>query len=352
MDLKIPKITKKIKQLNLDAFLVSSPSNISYLANYPSRDSYLLISSKEKVYFTDSRYLQEAKSYLKSYKIKIIGDSLTKLLSKVCRSFRIKRLGFEEKYTSFSAYKKMKAALGKSMDLIPVADLIEEQREIKSKEELEKIKKAVEIAVKTLKFARSLIVLGRREIEIAAELERFIKYNGGSHAAFDIIVASGANSAFAHHITSTRKLRSNEPVLIDVGVDYQGYKSDLTRVFWSSKINAAVKRIYDIVLKAQSKAISEIKPGISAKEIDAAARQYIARKRFGGFFGHSLGHGIGLEVHEGPRIAKNNKDILKPGMVFTIEPGIYLPGRFGIRIEDMVLVTKKGAEVLSGSLNK
>jgi Xaa-Pro aminopeptidase len=153
-------------------------------------------------------------------------------------------------------------------------------------------------------------------------------------------------------MTSQRKLKNNEPVLVDLGVDYMGYKSDLTRVFFLGKISPAVKKIYDIVRKAQDKAIKNIKPAVQMYKIDTAARQYITQKGCGGFFGHNLGHGIGLEVHEGPRISPKVKGILKQDMVFTVEPAIYLPGKFGIRLEDIVLVTKKGCNVLSGSLSK
>ncbi len=203
-----------------------------------------------------------------------------------------------------------------------------------------------------LAYIKQFLVPGVKEVEIVAELERFIRYQGARASAFDIIVASGPNSSYPHHLSGERKFKDNEPVLIDLGVDYQGYKSDLTRVFFLGKINVLARKVYDIVLKAQELAIRRIRPGAEMAEIDRVARAYIAKKGYAKNFTHNLGHGFGLEVHEDPRISGNEASAVKPQMTFTVEPGIYLPGKFGIRIEDMILVTSKGCEVLSGSINK
>ncbi len=183
-------------------------------------------------------------------------------------------------------------------------------------------------------------------------MERFIRYNGAAKSGFDIIVACGPHSSQPHHIPVDTKLKQNEPVLIDIGVDYLGYKSDLTRVFFLGKISVLLRKIHHIVRRAQDKAIEQIKPGKATGEIDHAARQYITQKGFGRFFSHNLGHGVGLEIHEEPHISTKGNSLLRPGMLFTVEPAIYLPGKFGMRIEDMVLVTKTGCEVLSGAIHK
>jgi len=362
----------KLKQENLDALIISSSPNISYLTGFISRDSLFLISRRGNTYITDSRYIEEAKNNLQgATAIKKINGSIFKIIADTCKGLNIKRIGFEGRYLPFDEYKKIKEELnkprhqlvyskvdfpnwcgGKDLELISTHGLIEELRQIKRVGELKKIKKAVKITIDALTFIKGFILPGRKEIEVAAELERFIRHKGACGSAFNIIVASGPNSSFPHHLTSQRKIKNNEPVLIDIGVDYLGYKSDLTRVFFLGTITSAVRRIYGIVLGAQDRAIRKIKPGININKIDAAARQYITQKGYGGFFGHSLGHGIGLEVHEEPRISAKEKGILKPGMLFTIEPAIYLPERFGIRIEDMVLVTDNGCEVLSGALYK
>ena len=220
--------------------------------------------------------------------------------------------------------------------------MVEELRQTKDSDEIAKIKSACRITRSALKFAQKYLAPGKKEIEVVGDLERFIRYHGGSDSAFEIIVAGGPNSALPHHIPGNRKLRSGEPVLIDIGVDIDGYKSDLTRVFFLGRINVRVRQVYDIVLSAQKRALEEIRPGIAAQRVDNAGRKFIADNGFGEFFGHSFGHGVGLEVHEEPHISPKSQEILKPGMVFTLEPAIYLPGEFGIRIEDMVEVRENG----------
>jgi len=349
----LKKIYPKLSQKNLNGLILSSSANISYLTDYTARDSCLLISKKENIYITDSRYTQEAKESLKGLASIIkLKDSFSKTIAQACAALGLKRIGFEDRYASFYWHNKIRNKLNNKQSLIPAYGLVEGLRQIKTPEELVKIKKAARITIKAFNFIKNLIVPGIRETEVAAELQRFIRYNGAWSSAFDIIVASGPNSSYPHHLTSPRKVKNNEPVLIDMGVDYMGYKSDLTRVFFLGRIGATVKKIYAIVREAQARAIRKIKPGVQISEVDSAARQYITQEGYGGFFGHSLGHGIGLEVHEEPRISSKEKGRLKAGMVFTVEPGIYLPGRFGIRLEDMVLVTKERCEVVSGSLHK
>ncbi|MCX5701943.1 MAG: aminopeptidase P family protein [Candidatus Omnitrophica bacterium] len=349
---RLQRIYTKLEQAGLDSLIVSFPANISYLADYRIRDSYLIVSKKANIFITDFRYIEEAKRNIKIALIRKMNGSVFKLIADACLDLSFRRIGFEERHLPFAEYKKLNEEFNKKADLIPTFGLVEELREIKSPQELGKIKEAVAINIKAFKFIHGLIGCGIREIEIAAELERFIRYNGASSSAFDIIVASGPNSSFPHHITSSRKVKNNEPVLIDCGVDYLGYKSDLTRVFFSGRITSTIRSVYDIVLKSQDRAIKEIKAAVNIDKIDRVARQYIAQREYGGFFGHNLGHGIGLEVHEAPHISAKEKSKLKAGMVFTVEPAVYLPGRFGIRIEDMVLVREEGVELLSGNLDK
>ncbi len=350
---RINNLFVKLNQENLDGLVVSSQPNITYLTRFISRDAYLLVSQKENIYFTDSRYIEAAKFCLKgAVVIKKINGSVFKIIADACRNLRLKRVGFEERDLPYAEYKKIKEDLGRFIRLVPTHNLVEELRQIKAKTELEKIKKATQITIKALEFIKNFISAGKKEIEIAAELQRFIRYNGASGSAFEIIVASGPNSSFPHHLASQRKIKNNEPVLVDIGIDYLGYKSDLTRVFFLGKINTLARSIYDIVSKAKELAITHVKPGVCVSKIDALARQYITKRGYGGFFGHNLGHGIGLEVHELPPISGGEDNQLKAGMVFTIEPAIYLPNKFGIRLEDMVLVTPKGCEVISGALHK
>jgi len=337
---------------NLDCLIVSSPANISYLTSFASCDSYLLLSKKKNIYFTDFRYAEEVKLKLKGTAvINKFSDSVFKSIASACLNIKARRIGFEEKYVSIADYKKLKQSLKRGRNLVPVTSLIEDLRSVKEQAEIRQIRKAIKITLKALKFIKNFIKPGKKEIEVVAELERFIRYQGARAAAFSIIVASGSNSSYPHHISGERKIRKNEPVMVDIGVDYNGYKSDLTRVFFLGKINILAQDICETVLEAQKRAVRKIRAGATAREVDSAARNYIAEKGFGEFFGHSLGHGVGLEVHEKPRLSSKDNSVLMPGEVFTVEPAIYLPGRFGIRIEDMVLVTKKGCEVLSGAIN-
>lgn len=351
-DLRLKKIYAKLKQENLDGLVLSSPANISYLTDYLSRDSYLVASPKGNIYITDSRYIEEAKIQLKGLaRIRKINGSLFKTVALACSELGLNRVGFEERYLAFAEYQKISGYLDKDITLIPTHSLVEQLRQIKDREELKKIKKAVSIAIKAFEFIQDFIAPGIKEIEVAGELERFIRYHGARTSAFELIVASGPNAAYPHHITSLKKLQNDEPVLIDMGVDYAGYKSDLTRTFFLGKITPLARKVYNTVREAQERALRQIRPGVVVSKIDAAARQHIVQKGYGGFFGHNLGHGVGLETHEAPSISAQENNTVEPGMVFTVEPGIYLPARFGVRLEDMVLVTPKGFRLISGLID-
>ena len=352
MSSRLKNVYSQLKQRGLDGLLVSLPANISYLTESLSRDSYLLVSEKESIYFTDSRYTEEAKAFLKN-KIKLneCNGSVFKRIAETSLGLGLKRLGFEERYLPFAEFTKIKECGHGVFDLIPTHSVVEDKRQVKDAKEIEKIKQATKITALALEHIKKFIVCGVKEVEIAAEFERFIRYQGARAPAFDTIVAAGPNSSQPHHLSGERRLKDNEPVLIDLGVDYQGYKSDLTRVLFLGKITTLVRKVYDVVLKAQELAIKRIRPGAEMAAIDKVAREYIASKGYAKYFTHNLGHGFGLEVHEDPRISPNEASAIKPGMTFTVEPGIYLPGKFGVRIEDMVLVTNKGCEVLSGAID-
>jgi len=349
----IKRLQNRLKEEGLDAIILSSPSNISYLVGFKASDSYLIVSRKDSFYFTDSRYTQEvAPKLFGAFNLKKINGSLFRNIAQACLDSGFNRVGFEERQMPFAEYKKIKEFLRGRVYLVPTYNIIEGLRQQKSSIEIIKIKKALEITARGFSFIKSFIRPGVREIDLAAELERFIRYNGACGAAFDTIVAFGVNSSFPHHSPTQKRLVNGEVVLIDFGVEYDGYKSDLTRSIFLGKINSLSRKIYNIVLKAQEKAIKKIKAGEEIAKIDALSRKYIALNGYAKFFVHSLGHGVGLETHEAPSISATNDGLLQEGMVLTIEPGIYLPGKFGIRIEDMILVTKKGCEVLSGAVNK
>lgn len=351
MNPRLDRLHTILQRNHLDGVLISCQPNITYLTGFLSSDSYLLVASKKIFFITDSRFYQQAKDSLKGINIVLSGKSVFNTIAKLAGAKKIKRLGYEAKNLDVASFRQFKKSLGK-IRLISTDDLIEELRKIKDREELRKIKKAVNITVRALRYARKIIRPGLSEIELASELERFIKYKGARTTSFETIVASGENSAYPHHLTGERKLKKSDCLIIDIGVDYQGYKSDLTRTFLLGRIPSKIRRVYEIVLAAQLQAINRVKPGVRLSEIDKSARQHIAKHGYGGFFAHNLGHGIGLEIHEQPFISASNQAAIRPGMVFTIEPAIYLPGKFGIRIEDDLVVTESGCRVLSDNLDK
>ncbi|MFA6357229.1 MAG: aminopeptidase P family protein [Candidatus Omnitrophota bacterium] len=353
MNSRLTSIHLALKQRKLDALLVSLPANISYLTQSESRDAYLLVSLKQNIYFTDSRYTEEARIFLKdNAKLKECNGSVFQYIAEAIHKLGLVNVGMEGRYLPFLEFSKINEFSKGKFNLISTHSIVEDKRIIKDAGEIIKLRKAAQITASALEYAKQFLVPGIREIEVVAELERFIRYQGAKGPSFDIIVASGPNSSQPHHLSGQRKLENNEPVLIDFGVNYQGYKSDLTRVLFLGKITVLARRVYDIVLKAQELAIKRISPGVEMALIDRVAREYIAKKGYAKHFTHNLGHGFGLEIHESPSISGREASAVRPGMSFTVEPGIYLPGKFGIRIEDMILVTKTGSEVLGGSINK
>lgn len=347
MNPKIKKLISLLAQHRLDAFLVTKDINIRYLTDFPASESWLLVCAKRVFYIADFRYILEAKKGLgggiavTDYQKSIFDTAIQTALSQ-----KVARLGFDERHISlFSAGRLKKSAAGK-VQLKAANSLVESLREIKTPEEISKIRQALRLNLKAYDFLRKVVRPGLSEKEVFRRLESFVKAHGAGFS-FPPIIASGPNSCFPHAKVTDRKIKNNESVLIDMGMDIGGYKSDLTRNFFLGKIPHLLENIYAQVDTAQKKAIRKIRPGVPAGEIDRQARGFLAENRLGKFFGHSLGHGVGLEVHEGPTISSGSQAVLKEGMVFTVEPAVYLPNKFGVRIEDMVLVTRSGCEVLS-----
>jgi Xaa-Pro aminopeptidase len=352
----LSRLRRELARLALDGVLISSGANVSYLTGIISRDSYLLVTAHKTFYLTDSRYLAEAQLSLPKgvFTIVPLNGPVSLLIADMARTHRLSRLGAEEKHLSYWSFSRIKEVLekGGTCRLAPFGDFVDTLRQVKTPAEIATLSQGLAVTMAAYTHIARFLEPGLTELEVSAEIERFIRTQGASGASFDIIVAAGKNGSYPHYLTGTRKIAENDSVLVDMGVSYLGYKTDLTRVFFLGKINVLTRRIYTIVRQAQEKAFKAIRPGVKASAVDAAARRHIADKGFGRYFEHSTGHGVGLEVHEGPSISGKSPQILQKGMVFTVEPGIYLPGRTGVRIEDMVLVTGKGVEVLSGALDK
>ncbi len=350
MNLRIKQLLFSLNLHHLDAFLVTKDVNIRYLTEFPASESWLLVSPRGISYITDFRYILEAKKSLKGITIKRYTHSFSRTLFELASSLKLKKIGFDDRHISLAAFKRIKTACPSKIKLVAVNNLIEDLREIKSASEISQIRKAISLNLMAIDFLKKVIRPGLSEREVLLRLETFVKSRKAGFS-FDPIIASGPNSCFPHAKVTDRRIKNNEPVLVDMGIDLNGYKSDLTRMFFLGKIPRSVLEVNDFVRRAQQEAIAKIKAGVLAHEIDQQARNYLVNNKLGKFFGHSLGHGVGLEIHEAPSISTRSPSILKENMVFTVEPAVYIPGKFGIRIEDMVLVTKNGCEVLTNDIN-
>lgn len=351
------RLNHELKKHNLDAFLISKEINIFYLLGIKT-DSSLLIATPAKYFFiTDSRFKEECKNKFRSAKnIEVIIESAKKprklIIEEITAKLKAERIGFEAKSLSFFNYQRLKLGVGRKAALVPVNDLVESLRLIKDAGEIKLIQEAIKITRQAFLHLKGQIKPGRRAIDLAREVEHFIRLKGASNASFDLIIAPGKDSSKPHAPISGQIIKNNQLILADMGVTFKEYNSDLTRTIFLGKIPSNLKKIKEIVTKAQSQAIKAIKPGVEIALLDKIARDYITAQGYGQNFLHSLGHGVGLQVHESPAINSQNLQQLREGMVFTVEPGIYLPGVGGVRIEDMVLVTKKGCAVLSDDLNQ
>ena len=335
----------------LDGLLITSDVNIRYITSFPASESWLLVGANKKVYYlTDSRYTLEAKKGLKGVTVIQYKKSMYASLFALTQKLKIRRLGFDEHQFTVARFKLLKKQTPKTTRLMAANHLVEDLRMTKDRTEVQSIRDALKLHKKALAYLQKIIKPGITEYDVLMKLEHFVKKRGAGFS-FDPIIASGPNSCLPHAHVSRRKIRNNEPVLIDMGIDINGYKSDLTRMFFLGKIAALITDVHKKVYEAQRQAMASIKPGVRACDVDYKARKYLAKNKLAKYFGHSLGHGVGLDIHEAPSLSPNNNTILKPGMIITVEPGVYLPDQFGIRIEDMVLVTENGYEILSDTID-
>ncbi len=347
------KLLKILESKSLDSFLVRKKENISYLVGAKGEDAILFISGKKIFLIAHPKYQTEYSKTIKNCQIKAIDSTnqVYKCVKELSKKSHSNRIGFESDNFSYSEYTSLKKNL-KNKSLIPLKDVVESLRMIKDKDEVRHLKAACKDASELMNYALKIIRPSIKEISLKNKIEEYIAKKGIKKADFDIIVTSGSKSSMPHGCSSGKKIKKGEMVVIDLGTMNYGYNSDLTRTVFLGRIERKYLRIYNIVLDAQKKAIENIRPGVSATYIDNISRQYIVNRGLGKYFIHGLGHGIGLEVHEKPNLSKNNSIVLEKNMVVTIEPGVYIPGWGGIRIEDDVLITKSGSRVLTKSSKK
>ncbi len=349
MNTRIRKLIGSFQEYHIDAFLVTKDINIQYLTRFPACESWMLVSPQGSFYITDFRYVLEAKEGLKGVKIYPYAKSIYSAVAELAGRLKFKKIGFDSRHLNVSQYENFKKSVA-HLKFVKADHLVERLREIKDADEIQKIRQALKIHGQALRFLKKIIKPGVSEQGVLRQLEDFVRERGVGFS-FSPIIASGPNSCYPHAKVTGRKMRLNESVLVDIGIDVGGYKSDLTRIFFLGRIPEPVERAYTYVRRAQQEAIQKIRAGIAASEVDKAARQYLKTQKLDKFFGHALGHGVGLEIHESPRLSQTDPAILKEGMVVTVEPAVYIPRQFGIRIEDMVLVKKKNCEVLSANID-
>ncbi|CEO10160.1 peptidase M24 [[Clostridium] sordellii] len=346
MENRVFKLREKMNELNLDAVLIEDSNNKRYISGFTGTAGSILITKNKCILFTDFRYTQQAKDQATNFEI--VEISRTNPITNFLKEMKINRLGFEDDKMSFSTYSNYKEALN-DVEMVPLKGLMLTLRAVKDKKELETIRHAAKIADSGFMHIIEFIKPGMKENEVALELEYFMRKQGATGASFDFIVASGKRSSMPHGVASDKVIEVGDFVTIDFGCVYNGYCSDMTRTIVVGKANEKQKEIYNIVLEAQLKVIEYPKANMTGIELDNIARQYIIEKGYGDKFGHGLGHGIGLDVHELPNVNALGENELKPNMVISDEPGIYIEDFGGVRIEDLLIITEDGCEVINSS---
>jgi len=347
---RLQKLRQKLAEKELDAVFVSQPENRYYLSGFDGSAGFLLITAQEAILATDFRYIEQVKRQAPDYKIFQITNDVVNQFPELIAGLSLQKLGFEAKHITFAMYRQLNDVTGKMPSppkLVPLDGLVESLRVVKEAEEIEFITQAAKISDSAFQHIEDIIQVGMSEKEVAWEVEKFMRENGSQAMPFDIIVASGPNSALPHAKPSQRTIQSGEPVLFDFGAKVDGYSSDLSRTICPGTPDDTFKKGYDIALGAQLTALAIIKEGMSGEQGDSLARTVIAEAGYAEAFGHALGHGVGLGAHEAPRLGPGATEILTSGMVFTVEPGIYLPGWGGVRIEDLVVMENGKARVIS-----
>lgn len=346
---RITRIRERLKAEGVDVFLVSSPVNRRYLTGFTGSAGLVWISGTRQAILTDFRYLEQVKAECPGWEL-IHTESYIESLKILIAEDKVKTIGFEKEYVTVNQMDEWQEKLG--VEFIGIKGWVEELRMIKTKDEVANIRKAAAIADEAFAKLLPTIRSGLTEREIALELEFLMRKAGASAMSFDPIVASGPRSALPHARPGERILSVGDFLVLDFGCKVNGYCSDMTRTLVIGEPEEKHLLIYDLVLEAQLRSLEAIAPGKTGVEIDTIARNIISEAGYGEYFGHGLGHSLGLEVHESPRLSKLDQTVLQPGMIVTVEPGVYLPDFGGVRIEDLVLVTEDGYEVLSSTFKE
>ena len=344
------KLKQSIAQEGLDALLVTDLVNIRYLTGFTGTSATVVVTPAKDFFLTDFRYATQAKDQVGDIPVieyRLSDDAILKLFG----AEKIKKAGFEAERLTLAEFKRKDNFL-RQTELVALSDMVEKIRLIKDESEIEAIRKLVAMQEKVYPKTLEMMTPGAVERDIAVDTEHLLKKEGADGAAFDFIVASGKRSAMPHGVASEKKIEKGELVTLDWGAKGFGYHTDCTRTVGVGKVDDELKKIYEITLEANLAAIDIVSPGVDVFDIDATARKVIEKAGYGKAFGHGTGHGVGMEIHEKPSVSQKEKRTVEEGMVFTIEPGIYLPGKGGVRVEDMLVVTEDGSEVLTSAIPK
>jgi Xaa-Pro aminopeptidase len=347
------KVLRELRLRGQSALLITHLADIRYLCGFTGSSAVLMLARDAgAVFFTDGRYTEQAQVEVQgAAEIVIEGNPLVRALA-WARKNKLRRIGLDFTHLSVASFHEVRRTLARRSRLVDCSGVIEGLRMIKDADEISRIRKAVNLGASLFPVALRSMRPGISESQVAAEMEYEARRRGGEGMSFDTIVAGGPRSALPHGRASREPLPQRGFVVVDFGVILTGYCSDMTRTVHLGKAEARERRMYDAVLRAQRTAIGKVRPGVAVSAVDAAARETLERAGYGKFFTHSTGHGVGLEIHEPPRIAGKQRQKLRAGMVITVEPGIYIPNEGGVRIEDMVLVTEGGCEILTPTTKK
>lgn len=353
---RVERLREGMARLGLDSFLISQPESRRYLSGFTGHDhppmdsaGYLLITQGEALLLTDGRTTEQAEREAPDYQVVRIEERLPETLSRVISGMGLARIAFEGNHLTFRLHEEVKVAVGGEVTLVPTYDVVDSMRAVKDPDELEAIREAVVLADAAFAHFLGIAEPGITERELAWEIEAFLRRHGSEGVAFDPIVAAGPNAAMPHHVSGDRAIQAGEPIIIDWGARVRGYCSDITRTIVLGKADDRFKMLYKVVLEAQTRAEARIRARMTGAKADALARDFIAAAGLGEQFAHSLGHGVGLAIHEMPRLGRTSNHVLADGMVFSVEPGVYVPGWGGIRIEDLVTLQGGRPVVLTRS---
>ena len=342
------RLIDEIADRGLDALLVTNLVNVRWLTGFTGSNAAAVIGRDLRRFVTDFRYLtQSAEQLDDSWSREIATDLLAGVVAQLPAEGTL-RLGFDDAAMSVREHRRLESLVREDVELVPAGGAVERLRAIKDPDELEKVRAAARLADAALEEVLDRGLVGRTERDVALDLEFTMRRMGAEAASFPPIIAAAAHGALPHAEPREVEIPAGTLVVVDWGAQLNGYASDCTRTFATGELDPRDREVYDLVLRAQEAALAAVRPGPTGKEVDAVAREIIEAAGHGEHFGHGLGHGVGLEVHEGPRLSKQGEDALAPGQVVTVEPGVYVPGAVGVRIEDLVAVTEDGHEVLSG----